>query len=416
LFGENQIGEPCCPVKGEHRMRIAIIAPPWYAIPPLKYGGIERVIYDLSEAFVQEGNDVFLLAPPGSRTSATLIPITDRDWGLDLPDADKHQILADAGRRAFEIAADLDVDIIHDHTDVLFLRPISPPIAHTVHGPATPEAIERYLALTGHGDWFIAISARQQELFEQGAAGMTGDSEAIRFAGAIPNPLDVAGTPFYPSSAKDDYVAYIGRCHWEKGPATAILVAQRAGIPLMMAMRISEPERPYFEEVIRPMLDRARGLVEFVGEVGGHERDELFGRARAVLFSSIWEEPFGLVMTEALAHGTPVVALRRGSSPEIIANGVTGILCDSVRDLPAALHEAMRLDGEVCRRHAMARFDRCVVAQRYLETFTWIRKVRALQGVRANCEDTKSVTGSLIPSAVDPASIALDQRPAGTKV
>jgi glycosyltransferase involved in cell wall biosynthesis len=344
-------------------MHVVQIAPPWYPVPPAGYGGIERVVHDLTEGLVAAGHHVTLVAPAGSRTSARLIETMATPVGLDLTDEEKTDHFIANGRRAYQIAASLGADVVHDHTDFSPDPGFPLPIVRTPHGPAVEYHVAMYEAMSRRGDFFVAISHRQRELFEAAAAEQFGGGR-IAFAGVVHNPIDVAATPFYPAPEKEDYVAFLGRCHWEKDPAAAIRVAVAAGVRLKMALRITTQERPYYEAVVRPAVERANGLVEFLGEVGGRAKSELIGRARAVVFPSPWEEPFGLVLTEAAAHGTPVVALRRGASPEIVADGVTGILCGDEAEMAAALPRAMALDPAACRAHVAARFDRRVIAER----------------------------------------------------
>ena len=182
------------------------------------------------------------------------------------------------------------------------------------------------------------------------ARALFGAGEHLAFVGVVHNPIDIASIALYPTEVKEDYVAFVGRCHWEKGPVGAIQVALETGVPLKMALRVTDQERPYFDAVVLPALRTAGRQVEFVGEVGGAAKAELIGRARAVIFSSPWEEPFGLVLIEAGAHGTPVVALRRGAAPEIVTEGVTGYLADTLEELAQVLPAAMALDpAEVSR-------------------------------------------------------------------
>jgi glycosyltransferase involved in cell wall biosynthesis len=355
-----------------------MIAPPWFVIPPVRYGGIERVVYDLVEALVASGERVTLFAPSGSHTSGALVPTTSLAHGLDLSEAEKARVLAVAARTAFTCSAERGATVVHDHTEGERPRDLAIPVVRTLHGPVTDLTLRRAVQMSRDGDWFVAISRRQRQLFERAARDRFGPGTHIRFAGVVPNPIDACGTPFFPRREKQDYAAFIGRCHWEKGPAEAIQVAIRAGVPLKMALRITAAEQPYFDYVVAPLLRKAGPLVEFLGEIGGAERTELFGRATALIFSSVWDEPFGLALTEALAHGTPVIALRRGSAPEVIDDGVTGILCDDIDEMALRLREAMRLDPAACRQAALQRFDRSVIAGHYRAIYH--RAIQTLAG------------------------------------
>jgi glycosyltransferase involved in cell wall biosynthesis len=338
-----------------------MIAPPWIAIPPAMYGGIERVVYDLVESLVDRGNRITLFAPQGSKTRAAFVAIASAEMGLDMPEEEKPRLAEEAAGSAYEKAVELGVDIFHDHTDHVYPAELPGPVIRTIHGPVTDEIVERYHRMSRRGDQFIAISRRQRDLFEQAAGERFGPGRQINFAGVIHNPIDVVNTPFYPASRKEDFVLFVGRCHWEKGPAEAVKVAHEAGISMKMAMRVSDQERPFFESDVEPLLREGNGLVEFEGEEGGNTLSDHYGRARALVFTSVWEEPFGLTMVEALAHGTPVIALRRGSAPEV----VTDILCDDFEEMARRVPEAMRLDPETCRTDALARFDRAKVAAQH---------------------------------------------------
>ncbi len=350
-------------------MHIVQIAPPWYPVPPVGYGGIERVVSDLTEGLLAAGHQVTLFAPAGSRTGATLIETVPAGLGLNQSDDAKQDQFIANGRRAYELAATLGADIVHDHTDFSPDPGFPLPIVRTIHGPAVEHHVAMYQAMSARGDHFVAISVRQQHLFEATAAELYGAGRHLNFVGVVHNPIDIAAMPFFPAAAKEEYVAFLGRCHWEKDPAGAIRLAVAAGVKLKLALRVTSQERPYFDAVVRPALRAAGSLVEFVGEVGGPEKSELIGRARAVLFTSPWEEPFGLVQVEAGAHGTPVVALRLGAAPEIVAEGVNGFLGNDLDELARRLPAAMALDPAACRAHVAAHFDRSVIARRQVAIF-----------------------------------------------
>jgi glycosyltransferase involved in cell wall biosynthesis len=357
-------------------MRVVQIAPPWFPIPPVGYGGIERVVYDLTEGLLAAGCEVILCAPAGSQTSARLVPTVARPVGLDLTEAQKSRHFAEASRLAYRRALELNADLIHDHTDFVPRRGFPLPIVRTIHGPATSVAVANYRAMSRRGDRFIAISHRQRDLFVAAAQERFGPGEQIAFAGVIHNPIDVAAAPFYPAAAKRGYLAFLGRCHWEKSPDGAIRVAQAAAVPLMMALRVTTEEQAYFDAVVRPLVLSIKNLAKFVGEVSGPEKDELIGRAGAVLFPSPWEEPFGLVLAEAGARGTPVIALARGSAPELVVDGVTGVLCADEEEMAREVPRAMTLNPAACRAHAEALFDRDLIARQYQAIFDTVISAR----------------------------------------
>jgi glycosyltransferase involved in cell wall biosynthesis len=358
-------------------MRVVQISPPWFPVPPAGYGGIERVVYDLTEGLLAIGCEVVLCAPAGSQTSARLIATVTRPVGLNLTEAQKSRTVAETSREAYRQALAVGADLIHDHTDHMPPRDYPLPIVRTIHGPATSAAIATYRKMTRRGDQFVAISARQRELFEAAAQAQFGDSDEIAFAGVVHNPLDVTAAPFYPAAEKQGYLAFLGRCHWEKSPDGAIRVAQAAGVPLMMALRVTTEEQAYFDAVVRPLVISIRNLAKFVGEVTGAEKDELIGRAGAVIFPSPWEEPFGLVMTEAAARGTPVIALARGAAPELVVDGVTGVLCADEAEMVEAVPRALGLDPAACRAHAAAMWDRELISRQYLDVYERVLASRA---------------------------------------
>lgn len=350
-------------------MRVCQIAPPWFPIPPIGYGGIERVVFDLTEGLLTLGCGVTLCAPTGSSTNATLFPTVIRPLSLNMTEAQKNRCLADSSRLAYQQALVSGADLVHDHTDWMPPRDFPLPIVRTIHGPATIAAVTAYRAMSKRGDYFVAISQRQRDLYHQAAQRLFGPGEHINFAGVIHNPIDVASAQFYPAEAKRGYVAFLGRCHWEKSPDGAIRIAQAAGRPLMMALRVTTEEQSYFEAVVRPLLRSTHNLAKLVGEVSGIEKDELIGHADAVLFPSPWEEPFGLVIAEAAARGTPVIALARGSAPELIIDGVTGFLCHDEAKMVEAISNVASIDPHACRTHATALFDRPLIARSYLELY-----------------------------------------------
>ncbi len=376
-------------------MRIGVIAPPWFTIPPEGYGGIERAVFDLVESLVDAGQDVTLFAPANSHSRARLEPLIDIAPGLDLSTTMRERLLRDYGRRAQHAAETMNFDVVYDHTEAIYDAPWSVPLLRTIHGPVSARNLERCRRHVAAGEILLGISDRQVALFDAASAVRFGSTTAVRFAAAIHNPVDVVHAPFYDADSKDIDAAYIGRCHPEKGPVEAIEVALRAGLRLRMAMRVSAEERPYFEAEVKPLLKWASDDVEFVGEVNGRERDELFGRARVLLFTSVWEEPFGLVLTESLARGTPVAALKRGSAPEILRDGTTGILCSNFAAMADRLPSAMSLSPAVCRDEALRRFDREHVATRHLE---FIREVVCGRTARQPAKSIFDESRAMLPA------------------
>jgi glycosyltransferase involved in cell wall biosynthesis len=355
-------------------MKIALIAPPWYPIPPIGYGGIEIVVADLAKGYKASGNDVVLIAPGDSKVEVPLLPIVERHVGLELPVAEREALREDLTIKQFQLALEWGAEVVHDHTDWPHPTDYPIPVARTVHGPNAEKAVRDYAVLTASGDNFIGISERQRELFRDAATRLLGSPEAIRFAGVVHNPIDVDSVPF--QSRKEPYALFLGRCDWEKNPEASIRVARAAGMKLKMALRVNNYERPYFEEHVEPLLGPD---VELLAEITPTQKYELLAAAQVVLFTSQWEEPFGLVMTEGAACGTPVIAFDRGAAPEIIVDGVTGFLVKNEDEMIEAVGKAGTIDPYACRRHMEAHFSPSVCAAKYVHLFGDILARRASQ-------------------------------------
>ncbi len=322
-------------------MRIAILSPVWFPVPPTGYGGIEWVVWLLAEGLVDAGHDVSLFASGDSRTRAKLEGIYEsapsemigRTW-QDL----RHTLHCYARQDEF--------DLINDHSGLLAASiggGLRTPVVHTVHGPldGEPGIAYQQLSRIAPGVGLISISLNQRKPLPD-----------LNWVGNCPNALDLSVYPFRP--ARGDYLLFIGRMSPDKGCHRAVAVAMEAGLPLKIAGKMREPkEREYFQEFVEPHLSSS---IEYLGEVTHGQKVELLQHARATLFPIEWEEPFGLVMIESMACGTPVIATRWGAVPEVIEHGRSGIIVDDYRIIPAALEEADRLDSVDLRRYAEERF------------------------------------------------------------
>jgi glycosyltransferase involved in cell wall biosynthesis len=326
-------------------MRIAQVAPLWESVPPAGYGGTERVVSYLTEELVRRGHQVTLFASGDSRTRARLVPIVPqslRRVGVtaDAATAEHVRMLG----RVFASASSFDV--IHCHVDYLafpFSHLVRTPTVHTVHGR-------------------LDLPHLQALYRELGRVPLVSISRAQRAPLAAVRPSWIAtvhhGIPLRDvetSSAHGQYLAFLGRISPEKGPAAAIEIAIRTGLPLIIAAKVDPADREYFEQAIAPRLRHP--LVTFIGEVGGAEKLAFLRNARALLFPIDWPEPFGLVMLEAMACGTPVVARRRGSTPEIVQHGRTGFLADTDAALVEAGGRIEEIDRTECRRHVERHFS-----------------------------------------------------------
>ncbi|NUT32031.1 MAG: glycosyltransferase family 4 protein [Hamadaea sp.] len=331
-------------------LRVAMVAPPYFDVPPRGYGGIEEVIGDLVAALVNRGHDVTLIGAgagadrtPGRFARTFAEPQSDR-LGEPMPEV----IHAAAAAR---MLAELEVDVVHDHT---LAGPLTAPgrpapTVATMHGPLDGDLGDYYRQF-GDAIDFVAISESQRA-----------KAPDLHWTATVYNGLNTDSFPF--REEKEDWVLFIGRFDPGKGVDLAIEAARAAGRKIVLAGKLNEPdEEEYFEQAIRPLLD---GGVTYVGEADAALKRELYGKAAALLFPIRWPEPFGMVMVEAMACGTPVVALREGSVPEVVDDGRTGIICDEPAELAAAIDRAVALCPSDCRRHVVENFDAARMAEGY---------------------------------------------------
>ncbi|RJL25114.1 glycosyltransferase family 4 protein [Bailinhaonella thermotolerans] len=329
-------------------LRIAMVAPPWYGVPPQGYGGIEAMVADLVIGLHARGHEITLIGAGGTATPARFLrtfedPPSTR-IGESLPEA----VQAAAAAR---LVAGLDVDLVHDHSlcGPVAARGRAIPTVATMHGPASGELLEYYRWL-GDSVSLVAISRAQRARAPE-----------LNWAGTVHNAVQVGTFPVRVD--KEDWVLWLGRFSPDKGVHQAIDVAREAGRRIVLAGKLSEPpEHEYFDRFVRPRLGPH---AEYVGEADYHEKRELLSRARCLVFPIQWEEPFGIVMIEAMACGTPVVALGRGSVPEVVVDGRTGFIRRTEADLPAAVDRAHEIDPLACREHAERHFDVASMAERY---------------------------------------------------
>ncbi|MFH1753279.1 MAG: glycosyltransferase family 4 protein [Candidatus Omnitrophota bacterium] len=345
-------------------MKIGMIAPPWIPIPPPKYGGIELVIYNLAEGLHALGHEVILFAPGDSKVSCRLMPYMESGhrFGLDSSMESKIFVGELANKYAFSMAGCEGVDIIHCHT---LARPnVNVPTVYTLHGPANEPTVETCVEMSKNpNNHFVTISDRQRDLH------LVLDKN-INFAGTVHNCVDVKKIEW--KKDKEDFFLFVGRVNWEKGLDLAIRVANKAGVNLVMAVKMTEDfEKEFFRKEILPWIDKypEHLFFQFHKEIPRHMIFDLIRRAKCVLFSSQWEEPFGLVMIEAMACGTPVIALRRGAAPEVIIEGVNGFLCDNEEDMVAATKKVGTIDPNNCRKHVEEHFSREKMTEGYIEIY-----------------------------------------------
>ncbi|HEX3915435.1 MAG TPA: glycosyltransferase family 4 protein [Steroidobacteraceae bacterium] len=341
-------------------MKIAQVAPLIEAVPPKFYGGTERVVAYLTDALVELGHEVTLFASGDSRTKATLAPIWPRALRLDPAVHDYFaplfMQLETVARRAREF------DIIHCHLDYFaypILRLLGVPAITTLHGRLDlPELAQLYKIYDDTP--VVSISNAQREPLPH-----------ANYVATIHHGLPQRSLRMGPGGR---YLAFLGRISPEKAPDAAIRIAARAGMPLKIAAKVDRVDKEYFKTTIEPLLEGAD--VEFIGEIGEHQKNEFLGNAAALLFPIAWREPFGLVMIEALACGTPVVAFRNGSVPEVLEHGVTGFIIDSEAEAVNALSRLGRFDRKRIRAEFERRFTAQHMAQNYLKLYARLANLR----------------------------------------
>ncbi|MGH6876038.1 MAG: glycosyltransferase family 4 protein [Rhizomicrobium sp.] len=337
-------------------MRIAQISPLYEAVPPLLYGGTERIVAYLCDALAEMGHDVTLFASAEARTRARLVPMRDQAIRLDAnplkSDMAAHLAMLHEVRKRKD-----RFDILHFHVDLL-------------HFPLFEDISERTLT-TVHGRLDLEDLAGAYARWPTFPLASISDSQRDPLARAhwvatVQHGVPMRNFRFSPTP-EGRYLAFLGRISPEKGPERAIAVARAAGIPLKIAAKVDAADTAYFHRCVEPLLDDP--LVEFIGEIGETEKSAFLGNALALLFPIDWPEPFGLVMIEAMACGTPVIAWERGSVPEIVEDGVTGYVVNSEREALRAIHDLKTLNRIRIRHVCERRFSAVAMAKRYLEVY-----------------------------------------------
>jgi glycosyltransferase involved in cell wall biosynthesis len=337
-------------------VRIAQVAPLYEAVPPRLYGGTERIVAHLTDALVELGHEVTLFASADARTRAKLVPVRDQAIRLD-PNPLKSDLAAhlsmlhELHRRAGEF------DVLHFHVDLVhfpFFEEIAGRTVTTLHGRLDLKDLAG--AYRRWPDYPLVSISRHQR-------------EPLPWANWVATVAHGVREDLYRFTAAPEggYLAFLGRISPEKRPDRAIAIARRAGLRLKIAAKVDAADRAYFERVVEPLL--ADPLVEFVGEIGDAEKSGFLGDAAALLFPVDWPEPFGLAMIEAMACGTPVVAWRRGSVPEVGDNGVTGFVVASEDEAVAAVHRVSGLDRRRVRTVFERRFTATVMARNYVDLY-----------------------------------------------
>ena len=338
-------------------MKIAQVAPLYESVPPKLYGGTERIVSFLTEELVRQGHDVTLFASGDSVTKAKLVPVTPHSLRLDESCIDRlahHMLLIEqVASRAHEF------DVLHYHIDYLHYpvsRRIDVPQVTTLHGRLDiPDLLPLYREFKDMP--VVSISNDQRKPLADA------NWRATIYHGLPQDLLE-----FHPEP--DDYLAFLGRISPEKRVDRAIEIAKRAGMRLKVAAKVDDADQKYFDE-IQPLLDQPH--VEFIGEINELQKNDFLGRARGLLFPIDWPEPFGLVMIESMACGTPVVAFRRGAVPEVIDEGVTGCICDDIEQAVKCVACLPTWNRRRCRQRFDERFTIERAAREYVAVFEALR-------------------------------------------
>jgi len=374
-------------------MRIAQVAPLFESVPPKLYGGTERVVSHLTEALVDQGHDVTLFASGDSETGAHLVAACERSLRLDANCIDQmaHHVLM--MEKVFA-AAD-SFDIVHFHIDYMHFplsRRLGPRRVTTLHGRLDiPDLVPLYREFPDEP--LVSISDAQRKPIPW-----------ANWVGTVYHGLPEDLFRFEPRH--EDYLAFLGRISPEKGVEHAVEIARRAGMKLKVAAKVDAADREYYETAVRPLFD-APGI-EFLGEIDENEKQEFLGKAFALLFPIVWPEPFGLVMIEAMACGTPIIAFSNGSVPEVMEDGVSGFTCDGVDEAVEAVARAGDLNRIECRRYFERRFTAGRMASDYVRIYKRVAQSLSRYSARLTPEnherDTQAErklpgTRQLIPGA-----------------
>lgn len=373
-------------------MRILEIAPPWFTVPPQGYGGIEQVVAQLTDGLVDAGHQVTLLASGGSTSKATVQSVFDVPPSKDLGSTCHELIHVVAGyhqRGRF--------DLIHDHsgfTGAAFGALLDgPPVVHTLHGPWVPE-VATFHQVLGDAVNRVAISEDQRAHAPLG----------VGIGHVVHNGVSLSEHGFRAEADRDRYVAFVGRASVEKGPEVAVRTARRLGRHLKMAVKINEPaEQRYWDEHVAPLLDGAD--VEVVRNGTKQDAIDIMSGAEVTLFPIAWSEPFGLVMVESMAVGTPVVAYARGASTEVIDPGTTGVLVPpgDADAFAAAVGIAASLERADCRAHVERNFSSAAMVAGYEAVFADVTRERP--PARTNRDTLERLR------AIEPGKRAAERRP-----
>jgi glycosyltransferase involved in cell wall biosynthesis len=339
-------------------MRIAQIAPLWERVPPFRYGGIELIVSLLTDELVRRGHEVTLFASGDSITKADLKSVHDQALRLD-PTVKEHSLYDQMMLSGlYQQAADFD--IIHSHLGhgaLPYSSLVKTPTIHTTHGIFTPDNEKLFRQYADQP--FTSISEAQRE-----------PRLGLNYVHTVYNGIDPDAYEFQATPTQPPYLAFVGRLSPEKGPEGAIKIARAIGLPLKMAGKIDVVDREYYNETLKPLIDGEQ--IQYLGEVSHEEKVQLLKNAAVTLFPITWREPFGLVMIESMATGTPVIGMAMGAVPEVIAHGKTGFICHSLAEMSQMIPEAMKLDRQTCRDYVLSRFSVQTMVNEYEQAYEMV--------------------------------------------
>jgi glycosyltransferase involved in cell wall biosynthesis len=340
-------------------MRIAQIAPLWERVPPFRYGGIELIVSLLTDELVRRGHEVTLFASGDSITTAQLKSVHDKALRLDpsVKEAGLYEqmMLSEVFSNAHHF------DMIHSHVGCAALPYtgfIKTPVVHTTHGIFTPDNEKMFRRFAWQP--FVSISEAQRE-----------PRLGLNYVHTVYNGIDTSVYPFQAQPSQPAYLAFVGRISPEKGPIEAMKIALAAGLPLKMAGKVDPVDREYYRDRVEPLIDGEQ--IQYLGEVSHEEKVKLLGGATVTLFPITWREPFGLVMIESMATGTPVIGMGLGSVPEVIAHGKTGFICHSLEQMVEMIPDAMKIDRQACRDYVTDRFSVQSMTSEYENVYQILR-------------------------------------------
>jgi glycosyltransferase involved in cell wall biosynthesis len=341
-------------------MKIAQVAPLWERVPPPNYGGIELVVSHLTDELVRRGHEVTLFATGDSQSLANLKAIYPSVLRLE------ENVRDYAVYETLELSQVYqnveEFDLIHSHVGIRALplgSLVSTPTVHTLHSPFTRD--NRHIFTHHRNQHYVSISNAQRQI-------------ELNYVGTIHNGIEPSNYSFVDKPHEPPYLAFLGRFSPEKGPQYAITIAKQSGWRLKMAGKVDLVDSKFFEQEIAPHIDGRQ--IEYLGEINHAEKTELLGNAAITLFPITWQEPFGLVMIESMATGTPVIAINLGSVPEVITHSKTGFICQSYTDIPKMIPAALELNRRVCREQVETKFSITQMVNSYEAVFKQILQDR----------------------------------------